>query len=128
MTNPIDLVTGGARINNNPFPQAPDFLISASAKYTYPLADGSSLFAYTNWWVQGYTNFFLYKSAEFHTNGNYEGDLKIGWTSPSKRYDVYAYVQNITDKANLQGGIDFNNLTGFVSDPRVIGAGVSFHL
>jgi len=128
VTNPIDLVTGGARINNNPFPQAPDFLISASAKYTYPLADGSSLFAYTNWWVQGYTNFFLYKSAEFHTNGNYEGDLKIGWTSPSKRYDVYAYVQNITDKANLQGGIDFNNLTGFVSDPRVIGAGVSFHL
>ncbi len=126
--NPYNPVTGSASINNNPFPQAPDFLISASAKYTYPLSDGSSLFAFTSWWVQGYTNFFLYKSAEFHTNGNYEGDLKLGWTSASKRYDVYGYVQNITDKANLQGGIDFNNLTGFVGDPRVFGAGVSFHL
>jgi hypothetical protein len=26
---------------------------------------------------------------------------------------------------NLQGGIDFNNLTGFVSDPRVIGIELS---
>jgi outer membrane receptor protein involved in Fe transport len=126
VTDPV--VGGFAQINNNPFPQAPDFLISASAKYTYPLADGSSLFAYTNWWMQGYTNFFLYTSKEFHSNGNYEGDLKIGWTSASKRYDVYGYVQNITDKQNVQGGIDFDDLTGFVGDPRVVGAGVSFHL
>ncbi len=125
-TSPI--VGGFAQVNNNPFPQAPDFLVSASAKYTYPLSDGSSLFAFTSWWVQGYTNFFLYKSAEFHSNGNYEGDLKFGWTSPSKKYDVYGYVQNVTDKANVQGGIDFDDLTGFVGDPRVFGAGVSFHL
>jgi len=128
VTNSIDPATDGARINNNPFPQAPDFLVSASAKYTYPLGDGSSLFAFTSWWLQGYTNLFLYKSVEFHTNGNFEGDLKLGWTSPSKRYDVYGYVQNITDKANLQGAIDFNNLTGFVGDPRVFGAGLSIHL
>jgi len=131
VTNPTSVVAGVgtvASVNNNPFPQAPDFLISASAKYTYPLSDGSSLFAFTSWWMQGYTNFFLYKSKEFHSNGNYEGDLRLGWTSPSKRYDAYFYVQNITDKANVQGGIDFDDLTGFVGDPRVFGAGVSFHL
>ena len=126
VTNPV---TGGfANVNNNPFPQAPDFLISASAKYTYPLGDGSSLFAFTSWWVQGYTNFFLYKSAEFHSNGNYEGDLRLGWTSPSKRYDVYGYIQNITDKQNVQGAIDFDDNTGFVGDPRVFGVGLSIHL
>ena len=122
-------VTGGfASVNNNPFPQAPDFLVSTSAKYTYPLGDGSSLFAYTNWWWQGYTNFFLYKSKEFHSNGNYEGDLRLGWTSPSKRYEVYGYIQNITDKQNVQGAIDFDDLTGVVGDGRVVGVGVSFHL
>jgi outer membrane receptor protein involved in Fe transport len=126
VTNP--LVGGNAKVNNNPFPQAPDYIVSASAKYTYPLGDGSSLFAYTNWWMQGYTNFFLYKSKEFYSNGNYEGDLKLGWTAPSKKYDIYGYIQNITDKQNVQGAIDFDDLTGFVGDPRVIGVGVSVHL
>jgi outer membrane receptor protein involved in Fe transport len=124
-----DPIAGGfAKVNNNPFPQAPEYLLSASAKYSYPLSDGSSLFAFTSWWVQGYTNFFLYESKEFFSNGNYQGDLKIGWTSPSKRYDIYGYVKNITDQKNVQGGIDFDDLTGFVGDPRVIGAGISIHL
>jgi outer membrane receptor protein involved in Fe transport len=124
-----DPLSGGfAKVNNNPFPQAPEYLLSASAKYTYPLSDGSALFAFTSWWVQGYTNFFLYESKEFFSNGNYQGDLKFGWTSPSKRYDIYGYVKNITDQRNVQGGIDFDDLTGFVGDPRIIGAGISIHL
>jgi outer membrane receptor protein involved in Fe transport len=125
VTDPV--VGGFAQINNNPFPQAPDYLLSATAKYTWPLSDGSSLYAFTSWWIQGYTNFFLYESKEFHSNGNYEGDLKIGWVAPGGHWDVYAYAQNITDKANVQGAIDFNNLTGFVGDPRVIGIGAAIH-
>ena len=31
------------------------------------------------------------------------------------------YVRNITDEANILGAIDFNNLTGFVNEPRIIG-------
>ncbi|MCP5412028.1 MAG: TonB-dependent receptor [Alphaproteobacteria bacterium] len=127
VTDPLD-AKGNAILNGNPFPQAPDWLLSASAKYTYPLAGGDSLFFYTNWWWQGYTNFFLYTSKEFHTNGNYEGDIKIGYTFPNGKYDIYAYAQNITDKANVQGGIDFDDLTGFVSDPRVVGIGFDYHL
>ncbi len=126
--DPYTQATGTVAINNNPFPQAPLYILSASAKYTWPLGDGSSLWAYTGWWVQGYTNFFLYESAEFQSDGNYQGDIKFGWTSPSKRYDVYAYIQNLTDQKNVQGGIDFNNLTGFVGDPRIIGIGLGFHL
>ena len=40
---------------------------------------------------------------------------------PGKTYEVALYARNITDTANLQGAIDFNNLAGFVGDPRVIG-------
>ena len=30
-------------------------------------------------------------------------------------------MRNITDEENLVGGIDFNNNTGFVNEPRIIG-------
>jgi iron complex outermembrane recepter protein len=124
-----DQVAGGfALIDGNPFPQAPRALLSASASYTYPLGGGDALFFSTNWWVQGYTNFFLYESREFNSDGNYQGDVKFGYSWPNGKYEVYLYAQNITDQANVQGAIDFNNLTGFVGDPRVIGAGVTVRL
>ncbi|GAA0586141.1 TonB-dependent receptor [Rhizomicrobium electricum] len=126
--NPYNPVTGIASINGNPFPQAPDYQLSLTARYGYPLSNGGELFAYTDWWLQGYTNFFLYKSKEFHTNGNYEGGLKLGYVFPDKRFQVAAYARNITNTPNLQGAIDFNNLTGFVSDPRVVGIEISAHV
>ena len=122
------VVRGFAQIHNNPFPQAPSALLSASAAYTYPLGGGDSLFFNTSWWVQGHTNFFLYESREFYSSGNYQGDVKVGYTWPSGKYEVFAYAQNITDQANVQGGIDFNNLTGFVGDPRVLGLGITVRM
>ena len=126
VTNPLG-VNGQAMLNGNPFPQAPDYSLSLTARYGYPLSNGGELFAYTDWWLQGYTNFFLYKSKEFHTNGNYEGGLKLGYVFPDKRFQVAAYARNLTNKANLQGAIDFDNNTGFVSDPRVVGIEISAH-
>lgn len=127
VTNPLD-GSGNAYLNGNPFPQAPDYQLSLTARYGYPLANGGELFAYTDWWLQGYTNFFLYKSKEFHSNGNYEGGLKIGYVFPDKRFQVAAYARNLTNRPNLQGGIDFDDNTGFVSDPRVVGIEISAHV
>jgi iron complex outermembrane receptor protein len=126
VTNP--LVGGFAKIDGNPLPQAPEYVLNFTAKYTWPLQSGAEIYAYTDWYLQGYTNFFLYKSVEFHTNGNYEGGLKVGYVFPNKDVEIALYARNLTDQANLQGGIDFNNLTGFVSDPRVIGIQLSGHL
>ncbi len=126
--NAYNPATGIASVNGNPFPQAPDYQLSLTARYDYPLANGGTLFAYTDWWLQGYTNFFLYKSAEFHTNGNYEGGLRLGYIFPDRHFQVASYVRNLTNRPNLQGGIDFNNLTGFVSDPRVFGIELSAHV
>ncbi|MDR3526234.1 MAG: TonB-dependent receptor [Rhizomicrobium sp.] len=127
VTNPLN-GAGNAYLNGNPFPQAPDFQFQLTARYAYPLENGGELFAYTDWWWQGYTNFFLYKSKEFHTNGNYEGGLKLGYVFPDKHFQIAAYARNITNKPNLQGGIDFDDNTGFVSDPRVIGIELSAHV
>jgi outer membrane receptor protein involved in Fe transport len=126
ITNPV--VAGFAVVDGNPFPEAPEYIANMTAKYTWPLASGAAIYAYTDWYVQGYTNFFLYKSKEFHTNGNYEGGLRIGYIFPDKVWEAALYARNITDQQNLQGGIDFDNLTGFVGDPRVIGVQVSAHL
>ena len=32
-----------------------------------------------------------------------------------------AYGRNITDQRRVTGGIDFNNLTGFLNEPRIWG-------
>ncbi|MEI9995344.1 MAG: TonB-dependent receptor [Rhizomicrobium sp.] len=130
VTNPTTVVAGTtvAFLNGNPFPQAPDYIANLSAKYTWPLDSGAQLYAYTDWFIQGYTNFFLYKSEEFHSNGNYEGGLRIGYIEPNKVWEVALYARNITDKQNLQGGIDFDDNTGFVGDPRIIGFEVAAHL
>ncbi len=130
VTNPTEVRSGTtvAYLNGNPFPQAPDYQLSLTARYGWPLANGGEIFAYTDWWLQGYTNFFLYKSKEFHSNGNYEGGLKIGYVFPDKRFQVAAYARNLTNKPNLQGAIDFDDLTGFVSDPRIVGIEISAHV
>jgi outer membrane receptor protein involved in Fe transport len=119
---------GTVSINNNPFPQAPDYTLQLGAAYSLPLDNGARIVASTDWWFQGYTNFFLYKSKEFHSNGNFEGGLRLGYVFPGGIHEVAVYGRNITDQQNVQGAIDFNNLTGFVGDPRVVGAEYRFHI
>jgi iron complex outermembrane receptor protein len=36
-------------------------------------------------------------------------------------WEAAVFVRNITDEENLVGGIDFNNNTGFVNEPRIWG-------
>ena len=36
------------------------------------------------------------------------------------------YVRNITDDQSAVGGVDFNNLTGFVNEPRIAGFELGF--
>jgi iron complex outermembrane receptor protein len=44
------------------------------------------------------------------------------------RFDVAAFARNITNDVSAVGGVDFNNLTAFVNEPRILGveAGIKF--
>ena len=117
--NPI--VGGNALINGNPFPNAPAWIGNFSAKYTLPLANDNEFFILTDWAYKGKTNFTLYKSIEFSEGGYWEGGLRTGVTFGGGQYEVAAYGRNIMNEERLVGGIDFNNLTGFVNAPRIIG-------
>ncbi|QSX35373.1 TonB-dependent receptor [Shewanella avicenniae] len=121
VTDPLD-ATGNAIIDGNSLPHAPKWTINMTAAYTYPLETGE-LFAYTDWAYRSKVNFFLYESKEYSDDYLLEGGLRAGyrWTAGSVDYEVAAYGRNITNDESITGGIDFNNLTGFVNDPRVVG-------
>jgi len=118
--------TGLALVNGNPFPNAPKYTFDFTARYAYPISSGE-LFAYTDWKMQGYTNIFLYQSKEFYTKGDFEGGLKLGYANKEGGWEVAAFARNITNESNIKGAIDFNNLTAFVNEPRVVGVSVDAH-
>ena len=41
------------------------------------------------------------------------------------QYDVALFGRNITNEEEIVGGIDFNNLTGFVNEPRIVGVSLN---
>ena len=123
--NPDATVTR-AFVDGNPFPNAPEWIADFSARYAVPITSDGELFAYTDWTYQGATNFFLYESQEFNSDNQIEGGLRIGYARYDGSLEVALFARNITDEDNVKGGIDFNNNTAFVNDPRVIGLSVRF--
>ena len=109
-----------ASINGNPFPQAPEWIYSFTARYSVATENGE-FFAFTDWSYQGETNYFLYESEEFNSEGNFEVGMRVGYQNFSSGYEIVLFGRNITDEENLVGGIDFNNLTGFTNEPRIYG-------
>jgi iron complex outermembrane receptor protein len=89
------------------------------------MGDGE-LYAFTDWAYRSKINFFLYESVEFQDRHMLEGGLRIGYQTSS--WDVAAFVRNITNDTSAVSGIDFDNLTGMVNEPRIWGvaAGIRF--
>ena len=110
---------GNAFVDGNPFPNAPEWIFNATARYGIPV-QGGEFFVFTDWAYKDNVNFFLYESIEFGEDGFFEGGLRVGYES-DRGYTASAYVRNITGTDQLTGGIDFNNLTGFVNEPRIWG-------
>lgn len=118
-----------ASIDGNAFPQAPETIFNFTARYATPIGDDGELFIFTDWAFQGETSLFLYDSVEFTTDDNFEGGLRIGYENYQNNYSIALFGRNITDEENVKGGIDFNNLTGIVNQPRIFGieAKISFY-
>jgi len=109
-----------AYVNGNPFPQAPETILTLNARYDIPVKTGEIYF-YTDVAFQGETNLFLYDAVEFKTDSNMEAGLRIGYQNYDGNYEVALYGRNITDEDNVKGAVDFANLTGFVNEPRMVG-------
>ncbi|NYT42035.1 TonB-dependent receptor [Sphingomonas sp. R-74633] len=113
-----------AQIDGNPLPNAPEYNLNATARYDVPVSDSGKVFIATDWNLQGYTNYVLYKTDEFYSNGNFEGGLKIGYTGGNGRWEVAAFARNITNEKNLKGVIE-NYMAAVLNEPRVIGVSLT---
>ena len=121
VTNPYDTTTGLVQINGNPLPQAPKYVANVTARYGIASASGGEYFVYTDWSYRSEVNFFLYESKEFTGKAMTIGGLRAGYDWDGGKYEVAGYVRNLTNQIRVTGGIDFNNLTGFINDPRTVG-------
>ena len=110
-------------IDGNQLPQSPKWTLNWTAGYEVPVGDGA-IYAFTDWYYRSKIQFFLYQSVEFSDDKMIEGGLRVGYKTD--RYDVAAFVRNITNDASPTGGIDFNNITSYVNEPRIWGAEASF--
>jgi iron complex outermembrane recepter protein len=120
--NSFDASQTHALINGNPLPLAPRWIGDAGVRYDYPLADGSSAYAYTDVSTRSAMNIFLYESAEFTAQPLTQVGLRLGYTWGNDKYDVAAFCRNCANQIRVIGGIDFADALGFINDPRIFGA------
>ena len=121
--DPVGPVAGTVRIDGNSLPQAPKWIANVTAGYSWPLASGE-IFVFTDWAYRSKINFFLYQSAEFNDDHQLEGGLRLGYRAPEAKWEAALFGRNITNDRSAQGGIDFDNLTAYVNDPRTFGVEV----
>jgi iron complex outermembrane receptor protein len=121
VTSPIDPKTGNVMINHNPLPNAPRWVLDGTARYSWPLGKNNEIYALTDWSYRSTENFFLYQSKEFTGQSLLLGGLRVGYVDNTRGFEVAAYVRNILDEVKVTGAVDFDNLTGFVNDPRTYG-------
>lgn len=123
-TDPIDPATGGAYVDGNPFPNAPETIFTVTGRYAMPFGDSAEFFVYGDYARQGKTNIFIYETKEYKTDGQFELGLRAGYFNFDYDLEVAVFGRNITDEDNLKGGIDFNNNTGIVNEGATWGVEV----
>lgn len=112
-------------IDGNRLPQSPRWIVNATARYAVPVGDGE-IYLFSDIAYRSRINFFLYESVEFQDKRLVELGARLGYKRSN--YELSAYVRNLTNDTSAVGAIDFNNLTGFVNEPRTFGIelGVKF--
>ena len=118
--NPDPARPGTFLLDGNPLPQAPKHVYNFTARYGIPVGDGE-LFAFTDWAYRSEASFFLYDSASFRSEDSLEGGLRVGYNWSNGDYEVALFGRNITDEMTAVSGIDFNNRTAMLNEPRTWG-------
>ena len=125
--DPAGPVAGTVLIDGNSLPQSPRWIGNLSLGWEHGLATGD-LFVLADLSLRSKVNFFLYRSREFVGDPLNEAGLRVGYRWQGGRYELAAYGRNLFNETEALGAVDFNNLTGFVNEPRVLGVNFSVRL
>ncbi len=118
--DPAGPVDGTVLIGGNPLPHAPKWIANATVRWNTDLGEGQ-LVVLGDWFYRGAENLFLYEAAEFNVDAMQELGLRVAYQWDGGDQEVAVFGRNLTDETAIVGGIDFNNLTGFVNEPRFFG-------
>jgi len=80
-----------------------------------------------DWAYRGKYNFFIYEAVEYKARPLLDGGLRLGYKDGRDRFEVAAFVRNITNKLVAVNAIDFNNFTANVNEPRTYGVQAKFN-
>ena len=116
--DPPAAAEGTFSINGNGLPQAPGWIADVSLRYMLELPGGTRLIASTDWAYRSRVRFFLYESVEFADDWLLEGGVRLACLLPNIDIEIALIGRNILNNTSPTGGIDFNNLTGYVNEPR----------
>lgn len=120
--NPNNPAQRLALIDGNPLPQSPKWIADITARYAWSVNRGE-IFVYTDWAYRSKITFHLYESKEYSDDYLLEGGLRIGydWLSEKNQFECALLGRNITNETSLESGLDFNNMTGYLNEPRYWG-------
>ena len=118
---------GTVLIDGNGLPQAPRWIADATLRYPVALPGGSYLAASFDLAYRSAVRFFLYDSAEFRDDRLLECGARLSYLVRDTGMEISLVGRNIFDDVSLTGGIDFNNLTGFVNEPPYWGLELARH-
>lgn len=118
--DPPGAVPGTVSIDGNPLVQTPERIAFARLDWNQTLGSGE-VFASADAAYRSEINFFLYESAEFTGKPLTEVGASVGYRWDGGRHTVSLYGRNLGDQVRAIGGVDFNNLTGFFNEPRIVG-------
>ena len=116
--DPLASVQGTFSINGNSLPQAPGWIADITLRYVLNLPGGTRLVASTDWAYRSRVRFFLYESVEYADDWLLEGGVRLACLLPYADIEIALIGRNILNDTSPTGGIDFNNLTGYVNEPR----------
>ncbi len=112
---------GTVSINGNVLPQAPKQVFNMTLKYTRQMTSSSEFFIYGDVAHRGKISFFLYDAKEYTGKALTETGMRVGYNWDYGKYELAGFVRNMENQIRVVGGIDFNNLTGFINEPRTFG-------
>ena len=118
MLDPRASAPGTFSINGNSLPQAPGWIADVTLHYVLALPGGTRLIASTDWAYRSRVRFFLYESVEFADDWLLQGGVRLACLLPYADIEIALIGRNILNDTSPTGGIDFNNLTGYVNEPR----------
>ncbi len=119
--DPVGSVENTYSIDGNTLPQAPAWIADIEASYLIELPAGYRLIASTDWAYRSRVHFFLYDSVEYSDDSLLEGGIRLACQFPHAYSEIAIFGRNILNDTSPTGGIDFNNLTGYVNEPRFWG-------